>query len=71
MADRGTGAGQGALSDSAPNWRGPALQYPTNAKKVKPKKKNTDRGQKIVVWRGVGAGNSKKKTTDRRVVVAL
>ena len=46
MAARGTGAGQGALSDSAPNWRGTALQYPTNAIKVKPKKKNTDRGPK-------------------------
>ncbi len=34
----GTGAGQGALSDSAPNWRDTALQYLTNAKKVKPKK---------------------------------
>ena len=68
----GTGAGQGALSDSAPNWRGTALQYPTKAKKVKPPKKNlTDRGIKKVLWRGVGVGNSKKKTTDRRVVVVL
>jgi hypothetical protein len=66
----GTGAGQRALSDSAPNWRGTALQYPTKDKKVKPKKKkHTDRGIKKVLWRGVGVGNSKKKTTDRQVVV--
>ena len=50
-----TGAGQEALSESAPNWRGTALQYPTNAKKVK------HRGQKKMVWRGVGAGDSKQK----------
>jgi hypothetical protein len=43
----GTGAGERALSESAPNWRGTALQYPTNAKKLKPKKnKYTDRGKK-------------------------
>ena len=49
----GTGAGQGTLSDSAPNWRGPALQYPSNLKKVKPKKKNTPtEGQKSAVERG-------------------
>ncbi len=48
-----TGAGQGALSDSVPNWRGTALQYPTNAKKVKAQKKKHT---------GVGVGDSKKTT---------
>jgi hypothetical protein len=40
-----TGAGQGALSDSAPKQRGTALQYPTNAKNVRPKKKEKQRQQ--------------------------
>ena len=49
-----TGAGQRALSDSAPNWRGTALQYPTNAQKVKPKKrKNTYRGPKKCCGEGL------------------
>ena len=49
----GTGAGEGALSESAPNWRGTALQYPTNAKKLKPKKKkHPHRGPKK--WFGEG-----------------
>ena len=49
-----TGAGQRALSDSAPNWRGTALQYPSNAQKVKPKKrKNTDRGPKKCCGEGL------------------
>ena len=49
----GTGAGEGALSESAANWRGTALQYPTNAKKLKPKKnKHRDRGPKK--WFGEG-----------------
>ncbi len=41
-----TGAGQGALQQSTPNWRGTALQYPQEAKKV--------------VWGRGGAGNLKK-----------
>ena len=49
----GTGAGQGALSDSAPNWSDTALQYPTNAKKLKPKKRNSQtEGKKK--WFGEG-----------------
>jgi hypothetical protein len=59
---QGTGAGEGALSDSAPSWRGTALQYPTNAKKTKAKKKKHRQRAKNVVWRGVGAGDSKTKT---------
>ena len=50
----GTGAGEGALSESAPNWRGTALQHPTNAKKLKPKKnKHTDRGPKKCCGEGL------------------
>ena len=41
---RGIGAGEGALSESAPNWRGTALQYPTNAKKLKSKKNKHTEG---------------------------
>ena len=68
----GTGAGQGALSDSAPNWRGTALQYPTNAKKLKPKKRNSQtEGKKKWFGEGLGREIQKKKTTDRRVVVFL
>ena len=49
----GMGAGEGALSESAANWRGTALQYPTNAQKLKPKKnKHRDRGPKK--WFGEG-----------------
>ena len=62
----GTGTGQGALSDSAPNWRGTALQYPTNAKKLKPKKRNSQtEGKKK--WFGEGLGREiqkKKRRTD-------
>ena len=68
----GTGAGQGALSDSAPNWSGTALQYPTNAKKLKPKKRNSQtEGKKKWFGEGLGREIQKKKTTDRRVVVFL
>ena len=50
----GTGAGEGALSESAPNWRGTALQHPTNAKKLKPKKnKHPDRGPKKCFGEGL------------------
>ena len=58
----GTGAGQGALSDSAPNWRGTALQYPTNAKKLKPKKRNSQtEGKKKWFGEGLGREIQKKK----------
>ncbi len=47
VTTQATGAGQGALPDSAPKQRGTALQYPNNAKKVQPKKKkHTDSRQK-------------------------
>ena len=50
----GTGAGEGALSESAPNWRGTALQYPHNAKKLKPKKnKHSDKGTKKCCGEGL------------------
>ena len=50
----GTGAGEGALSESAPNWRGTALQYPSNAQKLKPKKnKHSDRGPKKLCGEGL------------------
>ena len=59
----GTGAGQGALSDSAPNWSGTALQYPTNAKKLKPKKRNSQtEGKKK--WFGEGLGREIQKKND-------
>ena len=34
-----TGAGEEALQESTPNWRGTALQYPHNAKKMRAQKK--------------------------------
>ena len=50
----GMGAGEGALSESAANWRGTALQYPTNAQKLKPKKnKHRDRGPKKCCGEGL------------------
>ena len=43
----GTGAGQGGLLESAPNWRGTRVYYLTHAKKAKPQKEEpTDRGEK-------------------------
>ena len=65
----GTGAGEGALSESAPNWRGTALQHPTNAKKLKSKKnKHPDRGPKKCFGEGlVGEIRFFSKTNTRLV----
>jgi hypothetical protein len=41
-----TGAGQKALQQSTPNWRGTALQYPHNAKKNESSKKDTQTQRK-------------------------
>jgi hypothetical protein len=49
------GVGEGDLFESASRSTGTEQQYPRLRHKV------PDRGQKKVVWRGVGAGDSKKK----------
>ncbi len=42
-----TGAGEGDLQESTPNWRGTALQYPHNAQKMRsPKKTHRHKGTK-------------------------
>ncbi len=57
-----TGAGQGALQQSTPNWRGTALQYPHNAKKMRVQKKtHRHKGSKKS---GLGCGKFEKKTTN-------
>ena len=49
-----------------------SFQYPTNAKKLKPKKRNSQtEGKKKWFGEGLGREIQKKKTTDRRVVVVL
>ena len=59
-----TGAGQGALSDSGPNWGGPALQCPPNPRKATaPKKNERDRGTEKGFGEGLVRQIQNKKRT--------